>query len=257
NREVDLRCLIIAIYHSKSSYKSYPPGIKQIDHSRTIDTPFKYPTSDVDCAYAVDVNCKSEMCLSVIKFWDGLQALHLMDIVQIGHILCFTDLQLRHCQTVNTMPKSNDQPSRAIPLINLHYTSASNVTVEKPITRRSSRITSTNESDPNIVSYLQQVVKDFLYSKSGYDIDLPISNSPMNYNKSLTTSTLNTPYSSGVGLSSLLRGSIGRVQSTPVCPTMETPKMGISMETSTNSLYVTCQSPINSVLKQDLPLKEQ
>lgn len=78
NREVDLRCLIIAIYHtpvhSNPSYKSYPSDVKQqMDHPRTIDTPFKYPSSDVDCVYAVDPNCKSETCLSVIKFWDGLQ----------------------------------------------------------------------------------------------------------------------------------------------------------------------------------------
>ncbi|CAH8593559.1 unnamed protein product [Schistosoma rodhaini] len=261
NREVDLCCLIIAIYHtpmhSNPSSKSYPPDVKQqLDHPRTIDTPFKYPSSDVDCVYAVDVNCKSETCLSVIKFWDGLQALHLMDIVQIGRVLCFTDLQLRHCQTINTTSKLNNQPSRTIPLITLHYTSASNVTVEKPIVRRSSRIASNNESDPTVVSCLQQVLKDFLSSKSGCEIDLQISNSPLNHSKSLTPAS-NTSHSTGVGLSSLLRGSVGRVQSTPVHTTIETAKISTSLENSSSILNITCPSPTESMLKQGLPLKEQ
>lgn len=68
-----------------------------------------------------------------------------MDIVQIGRVLCFTDLQLRHCQTITATSKLNNQPSRKIPLLTLHYTSASNVTVEKPVGRRSSRTASTNE----------------------------------------------------------------------------------------------------------------
>ncbi|CAI2730469.1 unnamed protein product [Schistosoma spindalis] len=261
NREFDLRCLIIAIYHtpvhSNPSYKSYPSDVKQqMDYPRTIDTPFKYPSSDVDCVYAVDANCKSETCLSVIKFWDGLQALHLMDVVQIGRVLCFTDLQLRHCQTINTTSKLNNQPSRTIPLLTFHYTSASNVTVEKPIGRRSSRTTSTNESDPTVVSCLQQVVKDFLFSKSGHEIDLQISNSPLNHSKSLTSAS-NSSHSTGVGLSSLLRGSIGRVQSTPVHNTIETPKVSTFIENSSSILNITCPSPIESMLKQGLPLKEQ
>ncbi|CAH8554179.1 unnamed protein product [Schistosoma mattheei] len=260
NREVDLRCLIIAIYHtpvhSNPSYKSYPSDVKQqMDHPRTIDTPFKYPSSDVDCVYAVDANCKSETCLSVIKFWDGLQALHLMDIVQIGRVLCFTDLQLRHCQTITATSKLSNQPSRKIPLLTLHYTSASNVTVEKPIGRRSSRTAST-ESDPTVVSCLQQVLKDFLFSKSGYEIDLQISNSPLNHSKSLTSAS-NTSHSTGVGLSSLLRGSIGRAQSTPVHNTIETPKVSTSLENSSSILNITCPSPTESMLKQGLPLKEQ
>ncbi|CAH8578565.1 unnamed protein product [Schistosoma curassoni] len=261
NREVDLRCLIIAIYHtpvhSNPSYKSYPSDVKQqMDHPRTIDTPFKYPSSDVDCVYAVDPNCKSETCLSVIKFWDGLQALHLMDIVQIGRVLCFTDLQLRHCQTITATSKLNNQPSRKIPFLTLHYTSASNVTVEKPIGRRSSRTASTNESDPTVVSCLQQVLKDFLFSKSGYEIDLQLSNSPLNHSKSLTSAS-NTSHSTGVGLSSLLRGSIGRAQSTPVHNTIGTPKVSTSLENSSSILNITCPSPTKSMLKQGLPLKEQ
>ncbi|CAH8562817.1 unnamed protein product [Schistosoma intercalatum] len=260
NHEVDLRCLIIAIYHtpvhSNPSYKSYPSDVKQqMNHPRTIDTPFKYPSSDVDCVYAVDANCKSETCLSVIKFWDGLQALHLMDIVQIGRVLCFTDLQLRHCQTITATSKLNNQPSRKIPLLTLHYTSASNVTVEKPIGRRSSRTAST-ESDPTVVSCLQQVLKDFLFSKSGCEIDLQISNSPLNHSKSLTSAS-NTSHSTGVGLSSLLRGSIGRAQSTPVHNTIETPKVSTSLENSSSILNITCPSPTESMLKQGLPLKEQ
>ncbi|TNN17527.1 Breast cancer type 2 susceptibility protein isoform 2 [Schistosoma japonicum] len=257
NRDVDLRCLIIAIYHSplpsNLSNKSYS-NVDPSDYSRTIDTPFKYPSSDVDCVYATDVNCKSETCLSVIKFRDSLQTLHLMEIVQVGRVLCFTDLQLHHCQMINSVPKLG-QPSRAIPFINLHYTSASNVTSEKPAIRRSSRITSASESDPSVISYLQHVVKDFLYSRSGHEIDLQISNSPLNYTKIVTTSS-STPQSIGLGLSSLLRG---RVRSNPVHTTAAktTPKMSISLENPSPILNLTCQSPSRSVLKQNLPLKEQ
>ncbi|KAH8871911.1 Protein BREAST CANCER SUSCEPTIBILITY 2 like [Schistosoma japonicum] len=246
-----------AIYHSplpsNLSNKSYS-NVDPSDYSRTIDTPFKYPSSDVDCVYATDVNCKSETCLSVIKFRDSLQTLHLMEIVQVGRVLCFTDLQLHHCQMINSVPKLG-QPSRAIPFINLHYTSASNVTSEKPAIRRSSRITSASESDPSVISYLQHVVKDFLYSRSGHEIDLQISNSPLNYTKIVTTSS-STPQSIGLGLSSLLRG---RVRSNPVHTTAAktTPKMSISLENPSPILNLTCQSPSRSVLKQNLPLKEQ
>ncbi|KAK4470691.1 hypothetical protein MN116_006221 [Schistosoma mekongi] len=257
NREVDLRCLIIAIYHtplpsnlSNKSYSSVDPS----DYSRTIDAPFKFPSSDVDCVYAADVNCKSETCLSVIKFRSGLQALHLMEIVQVGRILCFTDLQLRHCQMINSVPKLG-QPSRTIPFINLHYTSASNVTSEKPTIHRSSRITSASESDPSVISYLQQVVKDFLYFRSGHEVDLQTSNSPLSDTKNVTTSS-STPQSTGLSLSSLLRG---RVHSNPVhtTATKTTPKMSISLQNPSPILNLTCQSPSRSVPKQNLPLKEQ
>ncbi|CAH8578713.1 unnamed protein product [Heterobilharzia americana] len=77
NIEVDMRCLIIAVYLTSTNLtKSWKDQSinKSIDNSRLFDTPFKYPSSDVDCVYVTDVDCKSETCLlCVIKFWDGLQ----------------------------------------------------------------------------------------------------------------------------------------------------------------------------------------
>ncbi|CAH8854181.1 unnamed protein product [Trichobilharzia szidati] len=257
NIEVDMRCLIIAVYHTSNK-----PSPFRKDQSSTIKqgdtTAVKFPSSDVDCVYTTDVICGSEMCLSVIKFWDGLQTLHLTDIVQVGRVLSFTDLQIRRCQTINTVSRMN-QPTRTIPLVTLNYTSASNVTSEKAGIRRTGRMTSTNETDPATVSYLQQVVKDYLCSKSGYNPNLQISDSPLNQTKSVPLfSTSNTPNSTGIGLSALLRGSSsGRMHSTPLSSnTPKRPIIPLEDDYLLPSKSV-CESPNKSVLRQGLPLKEQ
>lgn len=73
------------------------------------------------------------VCLFVFTLF---KSLHLSDLLYEGRTVCFNDLQIRQSQTMKSISLPND-PNVWAYLVNLYYTSASNVSIEStPILRR-------------------------------------------------------------------------------------------------------------------------
>ncbi|TGZ55271.1 hypothetical protein CRM22_010446 [Opisthorchis felineus] len=208
--EVDLRCVVVAVHqshatdiplHTKSDPKAVEPSTAIGQRSTT--------TSEVDSVYVTDANSSSDGCLLVVKIWGGLQAHHLSNLLQKGQAVHFTDLQLRRRQQLPSVPVLDPElGSKSFTLISLNYTVASNVTVDKLLTR-TPRSRLSNEKFSCLSPYLERLAEMHWSSYS-----TPSTKRYPGLN--LFDRSSSTPMRTGVGrgLSFLLQ-SAGETESTP------------------------------------------
>ncbi|OON17788.1 BRCA2 repeat protein, partial [Opisthorchis viverrini] len=208
--EVDLRCVVVAVHQSHATdiplrTKSDPKAVESstaMGHRST--------TSEVDSVYVTDVNSSSDGCLVVVKIWGGLQAHHLSNLLQKGQAVHFTDLQLRRRQQLPSVPVLDPElGSKSFTLISLNYTVASNVTVDKLLTR-TPRSRLSNEKSSCLSPHLEHLAEMHWSSYS-----TPVTKRYPGLN--LFDRFSSTPVRTGVGrgLSSLLQ-STGKTDSTPI-----------------------------------------
>ncbi|GAA51265.1 breast cancer 2 susceptibility protein [Clonorchis sinensis] len=208
--EVDLRCIVVAVHQSHATdislrTKSDP---KTVEPSTAIGQ--RSTASEVDSVYVTDANSSSDGCLVVVKIWGGLQTHHLSNLLQKGQAVHFTDLQLRRRQQLPSVPVLDPElGSKSFTLISLNYTVASNVTVDKLLTR-TPRSRLSNEKSSCLSPHLERLAEMHWSSYS-----TPVSKRYPGLN--LFDRCSSTPMRTGVGrgLSSLLQ-STGKTESTPI-----------------------------------------